>query len=291
MSLKVFSEEKIDVGIIEVGIGGTHDITNVILPKVSAITLIDFDHMTLLGNTLLEIADQKAGIIKENTPIVTISNQNSEVLSLFDNKAKQLNAPFYVANEKTYNLGSMQLGIAGEHQKANAAAAIKVCEIFCNESFLNNDNVLYENICKSLSNTFWPGRSHIIDISLKESKTNSLQLYIDGAHTLKSIGCCCEWFLDCIDNDDILILYFNTSHGRDYNLFLDSIGKFKRNNGNPLFDYCVFSNFSTKKAPPPEFQKPELQNSMKQKWQEISPTSNSLICEYVNKFPFFSYFF
>lgn len=64
MSLKIFQDQQIDVGIIEVGIGGTGDVTNVITPKVCGITLIDYDHLSLLGSTLPEIAGQKAGIIK-----------------------------------------------------------------------------------------------------------------------------------------------------------------------------------------------------------------------------------
>ena len=74
MSLKVFYDENIDVGIVEVGIGGANDVTNLIQPTVCAITLIDFDHMNLLGNTITEIAGQKSGIIKvRNRSLMTLN--------------------------------------------------------------------------------------------------------------------------------------------------------------------------------------------------------------------------
>jgi folylpolyglutamate synthase len=69
MGLSHFSKEQVDVAIIETGVGGRGDVTNFIRPKVCAITLIDYDHMATLGNTLPEIADQKAGIIKVWTPL------------------------------------------------------------------------------------------------------------------------------------------------------------------------------------------------------------------------------
>ena len=92
MAFNYFAMRKVDFAVIEVGLGGRLDSTNVILPEVSLITNISFDHQDLLGNTLGKIAFEKAGIIKNRTPIV-IGEQNREVRDVFVNQAAKMNAP------------------------------------------------------------------------------------------------------------------------------------------------------------------------------------------------------
>lgn len=96
MAFEYFAEQKCDIAIIETGLGGRLDSTNVICPELSIITNIGWDHMALLGNTLPEIAAEKAGIIKKQTPVV-ISEVIEETKSIFEQKAKALNAPIYFA--------------------------------------------------------------------------------------------------------------------------------------------------------------------------------------------------
>ena len=98
MAFEYFAEQKCDIAIIETGLGGRLDSTNVIKPVLSIITNIGWDHMALLGNTLPEIAMEKAGIIKNETPII-ISEIIPETKSVFEQKAKAENAPIYFAED------------------------------------------------------------------------------------------------------------------------------------------------------------------------------------------------
>ena len=98
MAFDYFAKEKVDIAIIEVGLGGRLDSTNVIKPELSIITNISLDHVAMLGNTLTEIAVEKAGIIKPNTPVV-IGETQSETKDVFINKAKECNAPIFFADQ------------------------------------------------------------------------------------------------------------------------------------------------------------------------------------------------
>lgn len=98
MAFEYFANEKVDIAIIETGLGGRLDSTNVIQPELSIITNIGMDHMSLLGNTLTEIASEKAGIIKSQTPVV-ISEVIDETKNIFEQKATSLNAPIYFAED------------------------------------------------------------------------------------------------------------------------------------------------------------------------------------------------
>ncbi len=98
MAFEYFAENKCDIAIIETGLGGRLDSTNVISPELSIITNIGWDHMALLGDTLPKIAAEKAGIIKKDTPVV-ISEMIPETKTVFDEKAKALEAPIYDAED------------------------------------------------------------------------------------------------------------------------------------------------------------------------------------------------
>lgn len=99
MAFKYFAEEKVDVAVIEVGLGGRLDCTNIISPDLCVITNISFDHTQFLGHTLGAIAGEKAGIIKEHTPVV-IGETVPETKTVFENKAKEMNAPIIFAEEE-----------------------------------------------------------------------------------------------------------------------------------------------------------------------------------------------
>ena len=108
LALDYFMQEEVDVAVIEVGLGGRLDSTNVITPKVSLITNISYDHMNLLGDTLEKIASEKAGIIKSRVPVV-ISQYQSETAPVFTQTAKDLKAPIEYA-DKNYKV------LAHEHE-------------------------------------------------------------------------------------------------------------------------------------------------------------------------------
>src|SRR5256714_7637266 len=96
MAFEYFAEQEIDIAIIEVGLGGRLDSTNIITPELSIITNIGWDHMNILGNSLEEIAFEKGGIIKEQVPIV-IGEKGSEVVPVFQTIASQKRSPLYFA--------------------------------------------------------------------------------------------------------------------------------------------------------------------------------------------------
>ena len=137
MAFWIFREEKVDYAVVEVGMGGLYDSTNVILPVVSIITNVAMDHMKYLGNTLEEIAHQKAGIIKKGVPVLLGEAEKRSVFDLFQNEARKAGAPFHYALsmgmlEGTGGLSmvhwkfpSVEYGevigeLAGEVQQANA---------------------------------------------------------------------------------------------------------------------------------------------------------------------------
>lgn len=120
MAFEYFALEQVDIAIIEVGLGGRLDSTNVITPELSVITNISYDHMHILGNTLPEIAGEKAGIIKANVPVV-ISETQPEIQSVFIDKAAFLGAPIHFADrewllqESEFSQGHLSLGIQHTH--------------------------------------------------------------------------------------------------------------------------------------------------------------------------------
>ena len=99
MAFHYFAQSQVDVAIIEVGLGGRIDCTNIIRPDLCVITNISFDHIQFLGNTLAKIATEKAGIIKEKTPVV-IGETTPETKPIFTTRAKEINAPIYFAEEE-----------------------------------------------------------------------------------------------------------------------------------------------------------------------------------------------
>jgi len=147
-----FSEEKVDIAVIEVGLGGRLDSTNIITPIVSLITNIGFDHMDILGDTLPKIAFEKAGIIKENIPVV-ISEKCLETKDVFLERAKLMNSRIYFADEifriensidDTFNIFKFEnskfneylfnttCGLKGIYQQKNIKGVLTVIEILKN---------------------------------------------------------------------------------------------------------------------------------------------------------------
>ena len=101
MAFQYFAKEQIDIAVIEVGLGGRLDCTNIITPELSIITNISFDHVQFLGDTLSKIASEKAGIIKPGIPVV-IGETNNETRPIFKQKASEVNAPIYFAEDEAW---------------------------------------------------------------------------------------------------------------------------------------------------------------------------------------------
>lgn len=119
LAFKYFAEEKIDIAVIEVGLGGRLDCTNIITPILSVITNISFDHTQFLGDTLAQIASEKAGIIKHQVPVV-IGETTKETRPVFENKAKEMDAPIFFAEEiDRSECDQYDFELKGSYQKKN----------------------------------------------------------------------------------------------------------------------------------------------------------------------------
>lgn len=191
-----FSMEKVDYAVIEVGLGGRLDSTNVIIPVVSIITSISFDHTNILGNTLSEIAGEKAGIIKERIPVICYPQQE-EALNVIKNKAFDMTSTLIVVdvtngrlnkiiNDKKYyqqvtvnldgDIFDVNFPLLGEHQINNLMLALKAFKLISEiEGIKMNKN----NIKKAIASVKWIGRLEVMN-------TNPL-VVIDGAHNLQGI--------------------------------------------------------------------------------------------------------
>jgi dihydrofolate synthase/folylpolyglutamate synthase len=194
-----FKERKIDFAVLETGLGGRLDATNVVNPLVSAITPLSYEHTHKLGNTLKEIATEKAGIIKTQNSklktqnlIVISASQEREAREVIRNKCKEADAKLYeVARDITYQKtknGFMVKGVfgaymdlktrlIGEHQMINATVAVGIIEAL---QFFNI-NVGVDSIRRGLYNTVWPGRCEVIS-------RNPLVI-LDGAQNVASASC------------------------------------------------------------------------------------------------------
>jgi dihydrofolate synthase/folylpolyglutamate synthase len=147
MAFTVFAKEKVDVAVIETGLGGRLDSTNIITPCLSVITNIGFDHMQMLGNTLPEIAFEKAGIIKTDTPVV-IGEMLPETKPVFEKKANECRSHLYYARDhftiksasqneflsvdvkdKQNNIHSYQLDLKGAYQKKNLLTVLQAIDV------------------------------------------------------------------------------------------------------------------------------------------------------------------
>jgi dihydrofolate synthase/folylpolyglutamate synthase len=161
LALKCFSEVELDLVVLETGIGGRLDATNAIQSDVSVITQIEFDHKEWLGNTLAEIASEKAGIIKPRIPVVAAA-QRPEAEKIIRARAADCEAPLQFVNE---SYDRSPIALRGHHQKQNAAvaiAALRAAEIDVDESA----------IARGLATVDWPARFQKWDE----------RTIIDGAH-------------------------------------------------------------------------------------------------------------
>jgi dihydrofolate synthase/folylpolyglutamate synthase len=159
MAFEYFAHEKVDIAVIEVGLGGRLDSTNIIRPILSVITNIGFDHMQFLGNTLPEIAFEKAGIIKNKTPVV-ISETQKETKPVFLNKSKLENAPIYFASDE--NFEDYACDLQGDYQKKNKAGVLKSVEILRNLDLKISQTDVRKGLENVVKNTGLKGRWQIV---------------------------------------------------------------------------------------------------------------------------------
>ena len=163
MAFEYFKRQQVDVAIIEVGLGGRLDSTNIITPELSVITNIGLDHTAFLGDTLNAIAGEKAGIIKPNIPVV-IGERQEETTAVFDTAAEKSNAPIVYASD--YEFTNLESELKGAYQQKNKATVQQAVAVL-NErtAFTICNRALVSGIKNVVSNTGLLGRWQIIQES------------------------------------------------------------------------------------------------------------------------------
>ncbi|MBC2236099.1 bifunctional folylpolyglutamate synthase/dihydrofolate synthase [Listeria innocua] len=192
MMFLCFAEyEPIDIGIIEVGLGGRLDSTNVLTPLISVITTIGMDHMEFLGNSIEQIAGEKAGIIKPGIPVISGVIQKEAQEVIINNAVRNnsnvawLNKDFFIQNrgdEITFRtshgdeIPDITIGLLGIHQLNNAAVAIKVLQYL---NTFSSYEINQSAIKQGLKKAFWPGRMELLDVKPF--------IMLDGAHNPEGV--------------------------------------------------------------------------------------------------------
>ena len=203
-----FDLKQVDMAIIEAGIGGRLDSTNVLSPELAICTSIGFDHTETLGNSLLDIANHKAGVMRENTPIL-LGRVSAEVEHFFNQKSHDLQAPLAIIDRKIQLLPkdnqtiqisydhwespNLKLPMLGQHQENNAGLAVTAAHLLAQTFSKITDKSIQEGIVE----THWPGRSEWIGDNI----------YLDGAHNPQGIASLKQVLKDNFANRRIHILF------------------------------------------------------------------------------------
>jgi dihydrofolate synthase/folylpolyglutamate synthase len=217
-----FAECEVDLAVLEVGLGGRLDATNICAPIVTAITPVDFDHQQYLGHTIEEIAGEKAGILKSGVPVV-VAPQREEAWRTIERRAAEVDAPVISVSEELdraavwarggdiWNAGRFRLdyhsqrdrhdatiNLRGRHQILNAVTAINVAEQLGEEGFpITREAVMY-----GLEHVEWPGRLQIIGVGEPERP-----LLLDGAHNPAGASALREFLIDYCANVPLTLLF------------------------------------------------------------------------------------
>ncbi len=218
IAFKYFADQKIDIAVVETGLGGRLDSTNVIIPEVSAITSISKDHMAQLGPTLPRIAEEKAGIFKKDIPAVTVQ-QTPEVEAVFQRVAQKVGAPLDIVGktiefsyrfESTRTLGPhsriclttpssrfehLAVPLLGEHQAINCGLALAIIDRLKQRGMVMEDAKIMEGLAKSSI----AGRMEII--------SQTPRILVDGAHNAASVDAMMKAIGQHIPYDSMVVIF------------------------------------------------------------------------------------
>ncbi|MSP37445.1 MAG: bifunctional folylpolyglutamate synthase/dihydrofolate synthase [Deltaproteobacteria bacterium] len=226
MALVYFARQEVDIAVIEVGLGGRLDATNVITPLVSAITTIALDHQAYLGSDELSIAREKGGIIKPGVPVVC-GTVSGAVAALLKSIAIERAAPAYflgvdygfsLKNDGLFDYtgikqyySNIELTLRGRHQRANASLALAILELL-----EGRFHVTEENLRIGLATVHWPGRLEV----MLERPT----VLLDGAHNCQGVNALVDELTSLRQGRKIKLL-FATMADKEWELMLDVLAQ------------------------------------------------------------------
>lgn len=191
MALRWFSLSSCDIAVVEVGLGGTLDATNVVDPAVSVITTLDYEHTAILGSTMAEIAGNKAGIIKPGRPVLS-AVQPADALPVIAARAKAVGAPLQVAGRDWVTTGTdrcfavvgaawrhdaLASSLIGQHQVSNAGLAIATTHELARLGLLPQGDAVDDAIRQGVESAFIPGRFEVVRVE------PGVTFVLDGAHS------------------------------------------------------------------------------------------------------------
>jgi len=249
LAFHVFLEEKVDCAVIEVGIGGEYDPTNIIeQPVACGISTLDLDHTNILGDTIEKIAWNKAGIMKPGRPTFTIRHDRPGAMQVLEERAKEKGAPLHICGPISRE-DTLELGIKSSAQYLNASLACQLANcLLQHRGFGGADELLLDPLDISrlpayfragLEGCDWPGRCQIVDFH------DRISFFLDGAHTRKSMENCLEWFRSSSkikDEKAQQILMINVIGERDKIEVMRPLSTYDN------FDYVIFSTNRVKVA-------------------------------------------
>ena len=209
MAFYEFNRQKVDWAVIETGMGGRLDATNIIKPALSIITNISVEHREYLGNTIAQVAGEKGGIIKRHTPVVTGINQKHAV-AVVKEIAKAKSAPFFrlgddfsVRRNKSgaftyFGMGNtwpdLHTGLLGNYQVDNSALVVAACEVLNKK----NTKISIKSIKEGLVNNNWPGRLEVV--------SKNPFILLDGAHNLIAARNLAKYLSNNLSNSNITLV-------------------------------------------------------------------------------------
>ncbi|XP_075841976.1 folylpolyglutamate synthase, mitochondrial isoform X5 [Microtus pennsylvanicus] len=266
MAFHVFLQEKVDLAVVEVGIGGAYDCTNIIRkPVVCGVSSLGIDHTSLLGDTVEKIAWQKGGIFKPGVPAFTVLQPEGPLAVLRD-RAQQTSCPLYLCPPlEALEEGGLPLtlGLEGDHQRSNAALALQLAHCWLEqqghqdiqELKVSRPSIRWQlplapvfhptsHMRHGLRDTEWPGRTQVL-------RRGPVTWYLDGAHTASSVQACVRWYCQSLQRNkrpsggsQVHVLLFNSTGDRDPAVLLKLLQR--TDTTSPLglqpcqFDYAVF---------------------------------------------------
>lgn len=233
LALSYFAEECVDIAIMEVGMGGRLDATNIIAPLISIITNVEYDHTEHLGKSLEEIAGEKCGIIKRGVPVIS-SETKQDIVSFIEHRAKEAGSPAYIYgrdfftephelcryysrffyNGINYNHLFLETALLGRHQMFNMGAALCAIELLTAGGF----HVTEQHIRTGVHDVTWPGR-------LETLPGNPL-IVLDGAHNHAASIILREFIEDVLKKDGHekrIVLIFGALKDKDVNSMLQEL--------------------------------------------------------------------